>query len=88
MLCLVEDAGVLDSMYTIPSPPPREGPFILCLYLFSCMVCVTTVPKRHAYGYIKAKNARTITSHPSCDIVYLVLFSFAAWLCTAVWSCG
>ena len=25
MLCLVEDAGVLDSMYTIPSPPPSGG---------------------------------------------------------------
>ena len=50
-----------------------------------CDLCDNRIEE--AYRHIKANNVRSITSHPSCDILYLVLLSFAASLYTT-WSGG
>ena len=64
-------------------PPRRRGrkkkkipPFFWCV----CDLCDNRTEE--AYPHIKA-NKRNTTSHPSYDILYLVLFWFLAWLYTA-----
>ena len=61
-------------LFTLLLPPPPEGPgkknSRLFFVLYTSMNCVTI----EAYPHIKAK---TVTSHPSYDILHL-MFWFAA----------
>ena len=75
---------------TTPRPPRRGSffffprSFFVCGRCPTCVICVT-VPERHILSH--QVKYRSITSHRlyQYDILYLVLFCFAAWLYTA-WS--